>query len=293
MGYWLGFRPTHRFKSIVQQHEPWIFPILYLGWALLFWIPLIFSDAPVWSIPNVFLLLLGGMSPVVAGVVLLWVTAGWNGYTDLVQRLTEINRIPRQWWLIITLYYPGFTWGVAAIVLVLGITDTPITLISIDRLSDPTAVVLLIAVAFVFPTVEEIGLRGYWFDQLQARWSALTASLILGTVWALWHLPLFYMTGYYSTTTFDPQLWWFLPSLVFTAIIGTWVYNNTQRSVLAVISLHFFGNLTGEVVGLTSGISPLAAAVTIAIATLLVAVYGPESLRGWNTKRPIAPRYGN
>ena len=45
------------------------------------------------------------------------------------------------------------------------------------------------------PLSEEIGWRGYALERLQTRWNALTSSLIVGLVWALWHLPLFMMVG--------------------------------------------------------------------------------------------------
>lgn len=48
------------------------------------------------------------------------------------------------------------------------------------------------------PLPEELGWRGFALDRLQRRTTALRASLILGTLWALWHLPLFYMPGTYQ-----------------------------------------------------------------------------------------------
>jgi uncharacterized protein len=42
---------------------------------------------------------------------------------------------------------------------------------------------------------EEIGWRGYALRGLQANLSALASTLIIGVVWALWHLPLFFIVG--------------------------------------------------------------------------------------------------
>lgn len=93
----------------------------------------------------------------------------------------------------------------AGVALVLGITSSPLEFITSQRLFDPGAVILLLLVALMIPTVEEIGLRGYWFDQLQARWSALVASLILGVVWAAWHAPLVYLTIISRAQPFIPN----------------------------------------------------------------------------------------
>ena len=275
-----------RLSGLARRTTPWGFPAVYLGWAYLFWLPIVVSGDSVWSVPNVAFLLVGGLSPLLAGLLLLWFTQGRDGVRDLTARLTETGRISLRWWLVIVLFYPAFTLVGGAVSVALGVTSSPLEFETGERLFDPGAVVRLLAVAFVFPAIEETGLRGYWFDQLQARWSALTASLLLGVVWATWHVPLVYMTGYYDRTTFQPELWWWLPSIVLTAVVGTWVYNNTHRSVLAVIGLHFLGNLTGEIMGFSPELYPFVHLGTALVVLAIVVGWGPESLRGWNTPRP-------
>jgi len=266
---------------------PWGFPLLYLGWAYLFWLPIVGSGTSVWTFPNIVFLLVGGASPLLSGGLLLWLNQGRAGFADLRQRLIDRSRISGAWWLIILLFYPIFTLLVAGAALLVGLSNNPIMFIGPDRLLDPGAVVLLLAVALLFPAIEEVGLRGYWFDQLQSRWGALTSSLILGVFWALWHVPLVYMPGYYQGTTFQPELWWWLPGIVLTAIIGTWVYNNTARSVLAVIVFHFLGNLTGETMGFAAALHPYATVGTAVITLGLVLWFGPRSLRGWGVPRSL------
>ena len=274
--------------TLARRATPWGFPVLYLGWTYLFWLPIVRSGESVWTVPNVVLLLVGGLSPLLAGLLLLWLTQGRDGYHDLRRRLTEVGRISIRWWLVIVLFYPVFTLVSGGVAFAVGVTSSPLEFITADRLFDPGSVVVLLAVALVFPAVEEVGLRGYWFDQLQARWSALTSSLLLGVTWAAWHVPLVYMVGYYEGTTFQPALWWWLPSIVLTAVIGTWVYNNTHRSVLAIIVFHFVGNLTGETMGFSPELYPVVHLGTALIAVAVVVRWGPESLRGWGTPRPGA-----
>ncbi|GAB3036708.1 hypothetical protein GCM10025298_27670 [Natronobiforma cellulositropha] len=224
-----------------------------------------------------------------AGLVLLWLADGRVGYRDLWQRLVDVGRISARWWLVIVLFFPVFNLLVAAVAVVLGFTATPLEGASLQRLVDPGGMALLVGVAVVVPFVEEVGLRGYWFDQLQARWSALVSSVILGVVWAAWHAPLVYVTGYFAETTFQPELRWWLPSLVLLAIIGTWVYNNTHRSVLALVSFHAVGNLAGETMGFSAAMYPYVHLGTAAVA-LLVVCWGPESFRGWGDPKPAVDR---
>jgi len=167
-----------------------------------------------------------------------------------------------------------------------GITTAPLEFIATDRLFHPVAMASIVAFAFVFPTVEKIGLRGYWFDQLQARFSALTAGLINGTTRAIWHPPFVLFTGYYAITTFQPDLSWWMPMLVLEAVILVWVYNHTRRSILAVLCFHGFGNLTGELAGFTPAMYPFVLSGYVVVAAALVAIWGPGSLRGWRVSTP-------
>jgi uncharacterized protein len=89
---------------------------------------------------------------------------------------------------------------------------------------------------------EEIGWRGYAQPRLQACWSALAASLLVGAVWALWHVPKFLTAGSAQDQPFPLYL---LGSLAL-AIIYTWVLNSTRSSLLTVTLLHAAYN-TAEV----------------------------------------------
>jgi membrane protease YdiL (CAAX protease family) len=279
-------RVSTRARELAAAASPWGFPVLYLGWAYLWWVPIALSGDGVWTFPNSVAFLVGGASPALAGLSLLWVTEGRAGVCDLGRRLVDVGRISPRWWLTLLALYPAFNLVMATLAVATGLTARPLEFASVARLTDPGAVALLVAVALVFPAVEEVGLRGYWFDRLQARFSALGASLVLGTVWAAWHVPLIFLPGYFAETTFDPELWWWLPSIVLTAIPGTWVYNNTRRSVLAVVVLHFAGNLTGELLGFAPEMYPFVVLGTAALAVGIVVGYGAASMRGHTLPAP-------
>jgi membrane protease YdiL (CAAX protease family) len=78
---------------------------------------------------------------------------------------------------------------------------------------------------------------------LQARYSALIASLILGVMWALWHLPVFFNPDtFYSNLPFG--LW--LAYLIPFAVLITWVFNSAGGSVLIAMFFHAVLNASGE-----------------------------------------------
>ena len=80
---------------------------------------------------------------------------------------------------------------------------------------------------------EELGWRGFALPRMQTKRSALVASLILGGIWASWHLP-FYLSGAQTLSEFAPT---FVVTFIATIPI-TWLFNNTNGSVLLTTLLH-------------------------------------------------------
>ena len=281
--------PEGRLGELADAMTPWGFPIIYLAWAFVFWTPIVVSGESVWSFPNVALFIVGGSSPLLAALLLSWLREGWAGIEDLGYRLIDVRRIDPRWFLLILLYWPAFNLLLSGASLLIGVTSDPLEFISTDRLFDPGAVAALVVFAFVFPAVEEVGLRGYWLDRLQERFTALTAGLINGTTWGVWHAPFVLFPGYYANTTFDPELSWWIPSIVLGTLVTVWIYNNTGRSILAVLLFHAFGNMTGEVMGFAPEMYPFILVGYVVAALTVVLAFGPYSFRGW--ERPL-PRSG-
>jgi len=86
---------------------------------------------------------------------------------------------------------------------------------------------------------EEIGWRGFALDRLLSRHNDLVASLILGVVWALWHLPLWFMTG---TSQGSMPFGSFLLMSVALSIIMTWVYVDSGGSMFLAMWTHGVAN---------------------------------------------------
>ena len=221
------------------------FPLVYLGWAYLFWIPLLLSESSVWGFPNILWFLIGGASPVIAGLSLAALTGGRAQLRDLARRLVDWRRIPGMWWLPVISFWLVFDVAMAGLAVLLGVTDSPLD-VNWSLFLDPGLLLFLLLLSFVFPAVEEAGLRGYYLDTLQRRLDPTTAGLVNGLVWAVWHAPFVWFPGYYENTTFDPALSWWLPMIVCHTLLIVQVYNGTRRSVLAVLIFHGLMNFTGE-----------------------------------------------
>lgn len=94
---------------------------------------------------------------------------------------------------------------------------------------------------FVFAAGEELGWRGYALPKLQGRFGALGASLLLGVLWFVFHLPLF-LPGQFFAELPMPA---YLLLMLATSIIYTWLLNHTGGSVLMASLLHGSMNAFG------------------------------------------------
>ena len=85
------------------------------------------------------------------------------------------------------------------------------------------------------PLSEEFGCRGFALPVLQERWRWRVASLMLGVVWATWHLPLFFSAGNLQS---DWPFMWFALSVVAASVLFSWLFNRSHGSVVPVLMLH-------------------------------------------------------
>ena len=133
-------------------------------------------------------------------------------------------------------------------------------------------------------TWEEPGFRGYALPRLQVGRSALLASLILGVLWAFWHLP-FVVTG--------EDIWIDAILLTFEwSIVYTWLFNNAKGSVLIVMLFHnmhntFSSGFIGQMFSGADSVNQawLRLALWGLVAIVLVVVYGPQNLSRKHSKQ--------
>lgn len=99
----------------------------------------------------------------------------------------------------------------------------------------------------IAPLIEELGWRGYGVDSLRTYTNLFTTSVIFGILWGLWHLPLFFVKGYYQNQLWDLGLIHvlnFFVSVFVVAFLMNWVYYQTDRSIPAIILFHSMLNLS-------------------------------------------------
>jgi len=94
---------------------------------------------------------------------------------------------------------------------------------------------------------EEMGWRGFAQPQLQPRYGALKASILIGVIWSTWHLWIVITPGGVSLVTPEDAAATYI-RLISTAIVYAWMYNSTNGSLFVVMVAHMGHNLAGSVV---------------------------------------------
>jgi uncharacterized protein len=115
----------------------------------------------------------------------------------------------------------------------------------------PAGPLAAFAVTIIFLAIatlgEEIGWRGLALPALQSLQSALKASLILGILWAAWHIPFWLLLD-----TFDQFGWTYLALNFLFVVPGTfyitWFFNHGRSSVLLAIAFHLAFNIVNTAV---------------------------------------------
>ena len=234
--------------SVFVKRHPLVafFALAYaLTWPT---IPLV-AVSPLLGLPGLF-------GPAIAAIVTTAVAEGRPGLRDLLGRILRW-RVGARWYAI-ALGLPVVLAGAAAGThLLLG--GPAVLRVGALSLLEPVLFVLIIG--------EELGWRGYALPRLLARRSALAASLILGLLWGLWHLPTFFVPG---TPQHGLPISAFLLLTMAYSVLFTWIYLHTGGSVLLATLFHGAINLSQGL--LLGGLDP---ARTY---WLLAAVYGLAAL---------------
>ncbi len=192
--------------------------------------------------------LLSSVAPLIAALIVTVQLNGRAGIRRLLSRLLQW-RISVRWYTVALLGFPGL--ASAAITLGAFLTGEPpdIGKSYIDRVFpqfpheiSPLVLLLPFFLYSVVTTIpEEIGWRGVALPQLQRSYGPLWASLVVGLLWGLWHLPLFFLpTAAQSGLSFPL----FLAGTVVSSFLFTWVFNGTRGSLLAVVLLHSSFNVS-------------------------------------------------
>ena len=197
-----------------------------------------------------FIFYFGGGAPSVVALFLVFLTYPKDKIKDYFKRCISFRQTGWKWPLITILVFTFLSAvSIAAGVGLLGYEMPAMDYIKAIA-ANPLNIFLVLLLSLISgPLNEEFGWRGYALDRLLVRFGFLKGSLILGFIWAIWHLPWYFTPGQaqYNLLKDSPfHALMFIPSVMMLSVFVSFVYVRTNRSILAGALVHMFSNLIGS-----------------------------------------------
>lgn len=233
-------RNTSSFKMLASPQKDrkaiFLFIVLALGLSVCYWLQRhfwpqgILPSAVEVALESIF----RGFGPAISAVIAVLYARGTSGLKELG---ASILRYKVSWklYLLAFLGSMAVTGLGAALAYYSGAT------------SFTTANVIPIRLIFIFifmafldgPLGEEVGWRGFLLPRLLEIKGPIAASLIVGCVWYLWHLPLYAVSG---RITSPESLLLFFVSTNALSVIFTWFFRQSGQSTFFMVFLHTCSN---------------------------------------------------
>ncbi len=227
--------------GLLTRHPLVFYFLIAFAFSWLMFLPIVLTYYEILNLsPSMVGLLgiVGLLGPVLSGFIMTAVTEGGPGIRRLVHRIV-LWRVGLRWYLFALL-------GLPLVMVLATIIVRPGALESFQTLAPLSVVPYLGALVFMVliggPLFEEPGWSGFALPRLQQLHGPLAGGLILGSFWALWHLPGF-LTPSQDITDIPPrgtvlEFVVFALALIGLRLIMVWVFNNTRGSVLMAILVH-------------------------------------------------------
>ncbi len=230
-------------RNLIRNNRLVTYFTLAFLWSWGWWFGLIFATPAdafmTGNLPFTFFIfaLIGGFGPSIAGIITSLITGGKKEAGSLLSGI-EKAKFGIGWWAIAILAVPLLTLAQTGLHAILG------------RIVTYNVPGIMMIMGFTWPLFssfgEEIGWRGYALPKMQSRHGTLSASLFLGLIWGLWHLP----SDYIAYSSYG---WLFIPmflllgpvTLTAHSVIMTFIYNKTKESLAPMILYHYTITMAG------------------------------------------------
>jgi len=206
------------------------------SWSCFSALAILARSAPV-GVAGYALLLLGTFAPSIVGVWLTYRQEGSAGVTSLLRRILRWQ-VAARWYLFAVALFPAIKLAVALTYRALAGAW--------PRFGNesPAIILMAIIVSTPFQAGEEVGWRGYALPRMAARLGFGPASIVLGAVWGLWHLPLFFVPG----EDYGQPFFVFAMGTTALSVAIAWLYANSKGSLLLTMLMHSAVNQTVGIV---------------------------------------------
>jgi CAAX protease family protein len=225
--------PSNSLSQALQRHQLVCYFLLAFGFtwvyelpALMLWHANLYGP---WMAPAFY-------GPSLSALLMTAALEGKPGVHRLLRRYA-LWRVGLPWYLFVLL-------GIPTLIL-LGALTVPGTVATFRAPAPLFLLTFVLIYLFLLAEVagEETGWRGFALPRLQQRYGPLGGTLILGSLWGLWHLPfVLFFPGYNGVGTgflgIGLPFVEFVIFIIALTLIITWVFNHVRGSLLLVLLLH-------------------------------------------------------
>ena len=237
-------------SAFIRSHPLVSYFFLAFGGTWLLFLPVILGKRfTLYHIEEslVLLLLMASvfLGPLASALIVTDITEGRAGLKAFLRRIVQF-RLGVGWYLLVIIGYP----------LMYLIAFLPV--LGLERYTNlaqnmPHALAIYLpglVFGIIFPSLgEEPGWRGFALPRLQKQFGPLIGTLILGSLIALWHVPIYYIPGFTTLDTMDPGAVLIQSSaLVSASFLITWLYNHGRGSIFFAMLIHAASNTSPSLV---------------------------------------------
>lgn len=255
--------------NLIKQHPFSAFVVITFAISWIIWSSLLVFEQPIMLVLPV--IILGAFGPLLSAVIVTLVTDGRDGLRKWRKQIFKFH-IGAKFYILALIYPIIFITLSYGLYLVMG--GEPIDFTNVPPWYGYP---ILVFVFFIGAGQEEPGWRGFALPRLLSKYSPFISSIILGFIWTIWHIPLFFIEG---SSQVELPFEYYLPNVIAMAIVLTLLYLKSSGSVLPAMVLHAGLNSVLTWFPMESGILPSWAYLTIVgwiIVILLMLIFGRTS----------------
>jgi uncharacterized protein len=191
------------------------------------------SGAKLPGLPFLPVSALAGFVPMIAALILIYRQRGGEGAVALLKSAFAKRRNLSAGWIFVAVLFMPVVCLLEFWILRLMGSAVPTPQIS------PFQALLYFVAFFIGAIGEELGWQGYAYPRLRSSQTVLGSALVIGIIWALWHLVPFVQMGRSSN-----WIVWHLLGTVALRFIIVWLFENTDQSILIAVLFHTMINVT-------------------------------------------------
>lgn len=219
--------------------------------------------------------------PMTAALILVLGQGGIPATRAFLARAFDCRRGKAATWIIATTLMPAAFAVTSGLIWLSGTPLPPLHLLPLGT------IVPAFAIFFMGAVGEELGWQSYAFPALTKHYSALTAALIIGVVWALWHVIPFALMG-------RGAMWiaWQSLGMVCMRVIIVWLVTSVRQSIGVAVLFHMMSN---SVWGMFADFDPYYSPAVLCLVLLAPVIFivtnsGPTTLGRFRYDQPSTPR---